>query len=63
MAKNEKPANDKPTERQVKARVLVACALGAPNDVVEVDRAQADSLIGVLDTNPAAVAYAESLRR
>lgn len=48
--------------KTVKARVLVACEHGAPNDVVEIDADQAKSLEGVVDTTPAAVAYAESLK-
>lgn len=47
----------------VKARVLVTCAHGKPNDVVTVtpEEAEAGQLAGELDANPAAVAYAESL--
>lgn len=48
--------------KKVKARVLVACDLGAPNDVVEIDADQAKSLENVVDTAPAAVKYAESLK-
>lgn len=47
---------------RVKVRVLVACKLGAVDDVVEVDADQVGPLIGVVDANPAAVDYAESLR-
>ena len=47
---------------QVKARVLVACELGQPDDVVEIDATDAKSLEGVVDTAPAAVKYAESLK-
>lgn len=53
MAKNE--------GKKVKARVLVDCAHGKCNDVVEIDESQAESLAGVLDAHPDAVAYAESL--
>ncbi len=49
--------------RTVRARVLVQCALGAPNDVVEVDANLAETMGNVIDTDPAAVAYAESLGR
>lgn len=47
--------------KKVKVRVLVACDYGQPNDVVEIDAAEAKGLEGVVDTDPAAVAYAESL--
>ena len=46
----------------VKARVLAHCAHGKPDDVIELDAALAKTLEGVVDTNPAAVAYAESLK-
>ena len=48
----------------VKARVLVACAFGAPNEVVElpVAEAQAGQNAGQLDTSEAAVAYAMLLK-
>lgn len=55
MAKNPK------AEGQVKARVLVECEHGKPNDVIEIDAALIESLDGVVDTSPEAVAYAESL--
>ena len=50
--------------KTVKARVLVDCVFGAPNAVVqlsaaEAKAAQADRLV---DTDKAAVAYAESLK-
>lgn len=48
--------------KKVKARVLVKCEHGAPDDVVELDAAAAKALAGVVDTDPAAVAYAESLK-
>jgi hypothetical protein len=48
----------------IKARVLTECGYGAPDDVVETDAS--DIAIGVesglLDSNPDAVAYAESLK-
>jgi hypothetical protein len=47
--------------KKVKARVLVACALGQPNDVVEIDSADVKSLADVVDADPKAVAYAETL--
>ncbi len=58
------PAADaKPSK--VKARVLVGCAYGQPNDVVLLDRAAAAMAEknGEIDTTKAAVAYAESLRK
>ena len=47
--------------KKIKARVLTACALGQPNDVVEIDASEAKSLGDVVDIDPKAVAYAESL--
>jgi len=47
--------------KKVKARVLTACELGQPNDVVEIDASQAKALADVVDTDPKAVAYAETL--
>lgn len=60
MATKQVPA----TAATVKARVLVACAFGAPNDVVElpVADAQAGQDAGELDTDEAAVAYATLLK-
>jgi len=46
----------------VKARVLVACAHGQPDDVVELSADLAKTLVDVVDTDPAAVKYAESLK-
>lgn len=51
------------TNSIVKARVLVSCAYGEPNDIVELDDELAESLGDVLDTSPAAVAYAESIQK
>ncbi|KQW97132.1 hypothetical protein ASC94_10095 [Massilia sp. Root418] len=45
----------------VRARVLVDCVHGSCNDVIEIDPALLESLAGVLDADPAAVAYADSL--
>ena len=47
--------------KKVKARVLAACELGQPNDVVEIDASEVKSLADVVDADPKAVAYAESL--
>lgn len=42
----------------VKARVLIDCALGACNSIIEIDQAKAKAAEndGLIDTNPAAVA-------
>jgi hypothetical protein len=58
MAKKQQLA-----EGQVKARVLVDCDLGNCNDVVAVDETSLESLAGVVDAEPAAVTYAESLAK
>lgn len=47
----------------VRARVLVACAYGGCDDVVEIESSLIDSLAGVVDTHPDAVAYAESIAK
>lgn len=47
--------------QKVKARVLLDGAYGKCNDVIEIDPKQAKSLAGVVDTDPEAVAYAQSL--
>lgn len=47
--------------KKIKARVLIDGAHGKCNDVIEVDAAQAKALAGAIDTDPAAVEYAESL--
>ena len=47
----------------VKARVLISSPYGEPNDVIELDGKLAATLGDVLDTDPAAVAYAESLQK
>lgn len=45
----------------VPARVLAFCGLGEPNDVIEIDEALAETLPGIVDTTPEAVAYALSV--
>jgi hypothetical protein len=55
-------ANEK-AKGKVKARVLVDCAIGRCNEVVEVEEAQLVSLAGQVDADPSAVAYAESLAK
>jgi len=47
--------------KKIKARVLTVCALGQPNDVVEIDASEAKALVDLVDTDAKAVAYAESL--
>ena len=47
----------------IKARVLVDCEFGAPNDIVEIDVDMTEALAAVVDTDQAAVEYAESLGR
>lgn len=47
--------------KKVKARVLVDSGYGKCNDVIEIEAAQAKTLAGVVDADPEAVAYAESL--
>jgi hypothetical protein len=56
MAKTQK------ADGQVKARVLVQCLYGKPDDVIQIDSALVESLAGVIDASPDAVAYAESLK-
>lgn len=69
MAKNQKPEQDEvPSEQQteqvvlIKARVLVQCSHGKPDDVIEIDAGLVEQLAGVVDASPEAVAYAESLQ-
>ena len=60
-------AANKPAVKEkasIKARVLVDCEHGKPNDVVAVTAAEAKAGAGAgqLDSDKAAVAYAESLK-
>ncbi len=48
-------------EGKIKVRILVDCDLGKCNEVVEVDADQVSSLAGLVDSDPAAVEYAESV--
>lgn len=48
---------------KVKARVLMDCAFGKVDDVVEVTEAEAAASTSQLDAHPDAVAYAESLKK
>lgn len=56
---NDPPADDAPAV-PVKARVLSDCAYGLHGEVIKIDPALAASCL-LLDTDPSAVAYAESL--
>lgn len=47
----------------LKVRVLVHCGYGKPDDVIQLDPALVETLDGVVDASPAAVAYAEALAR
>lgn len=47
----------------VKVRVLAHCGYGKPDDVIQLDPALVETLDGVVDASPAAVAYAEALAR
>lgn len=60
MAKNTPTDKESAAAALVKARVLTACNYGKPDDVVEVNSAEADASPD-LDAHPDAVAYAESL--
>lgn len=64
MAKTKKQNEPDAEAGAVKARVLTPCAWGEPDDVVEVSAEDAEQgrIAGVLDADPAAVAYAESLQ-
>lgn len=57
------PAAPSKKARSVKARVLMACAHGEPNDLVELDETTAKQAEkdGMVDTDKAAVAYAAKL--
>lgn len=56
----EPPLSAKKPSKTVKARVLVGCAYGNPNDLAEVDsdEVKAAEANGWIDTDKAAVAYA-----
>lgn len=56
-------ATKKPADEKIKARVLVNCVLGKPDDVVTLDAASAQQHAGEIDPHPDAVAYAESLAK
>lgn len=55
-------AKEQKAEGKVKVRVLRDCAYGNPNDVAEIEAELVPALAGVVDADPAAVEYAESLK-
>lgn len=55
-------AKKKAAEGQVKARVLVDCHLGKIDEVVTLEATEVAQCAGLVDADPAAVAYAESLK-
>lgn len=61
MAKKQPVVQD---DGNVKARVLIDCNIGKNGDVIELNAAQAEFFVadGSVDTDPDAVAYAESLK-
>jgi hypothetical protein len=48
--------------KKVKARVLVDCAFGKADDIVEVTEGEAKASANEIDTNKDAVAFAEKLQ-
>lgn len=52
-----------PQEGEIKARLLVDSDLGKCNDVVLIDAGLAETMAGMVDTDPAAVEYAESIAK
>ena len=46
---------------KIKVRLLVDCDLGKCDAVVEINADEVEAYPGVVDADPAAVAYAESL--
>jgi len=64
MSKNQPKAGSAAApEGEVKARLLVDCGLGKCNEVVLVDAAQLEALADIVDADPAAVEYAESIAK
>ena len=59
MATKKTDTSDTP--KTVKARVLLDCQFGKCNQVVEVDVKELAGAVGMLDPDPSAVAYAETL--
>lgn len=56
-------AKKQAAEGQVKARVLVDCHLGKVDEVVTLEAAEVAQYAGMVDSDAAAVAYAESLKK
>ncbi len=63
LRKNLMSKTQKLPEGEVKVRILRDCQYGKCDDVITLDAALAASLDGVVDADPAAVAYAESLAK
>jgi hypothetical protein len=63
--KKEQPGDKKPVVKGTKVRVLTHCEHGVPNDVVVLDAEtlKAAKQHGAVDDEPAAVKYAESLKK
>lgn len=49
------------TGTMIRARVLVSGAHGQVDQVIEIESDQVEAMAGIVDTDPASVAYAESL--
>lgn len=58
-----KQSSTQEQDKPILARVLVACAFGLPDQVVEVTAEDLAANPGVLDASPGAVEYAQSLRQ
>jgi len=56
-------AKDQKIGGKVKVRILRDCVYGTCDEVVEIEAELVESLAGVVDADPAAVAYAESLAK
>ena len=56
-------AKNPPKDGDIKARLLVDCDLGKCNDVVLISIAVAEAMASIIDIDPAAVEYAESLAK
>lgn len=65
MSKNQPKAGSaaSPAEGPIKVRVLIDCELGKCNDVVLIDALLAETMGDLVDADPAAVDYAESIEK
>lgn len=65
MAKDQQKANSDalPQDGEIKVRLLVDSDLGKCNDVVLIDARLAETMVGMVDTDPAAVEYAETIAK